>query len=38
MDNFTQVRESSSGVPRLDVLINSPPRLSPVYASLRPSR
>ena len=27
MDNFTQVHESSSGVPRLDVLINSPHRL-----------
>ena len=27
MDNFTQVHESSSGVPRLDVLINSTHRL-----------
>ena len=27
MDNFTQVHESSSGVPRLDVLANSPHRL-----------
>jgi hypothetical protein len=27
MDNFTQVHGSSSGVPRLDVLINSPHRL-----------